>query len=141
MATTDFSQVSFNDGEPLDLDKLRQLSQNITATYTKANSVYSALKNGNKGDTASIPVMDGGRVDFTSLAVGINGPKSVNFTMNLSNPTLVATISTNLGKTQAVPYITVDGNNKYSIYVNSSAAVSTTVSVNWIAFSPKIIPV
>lgn len=143
MASQDFTPVAFNDGEPLDLDKLRQLAANITVTYSKSNSVYAALKNGQKGDTASIPVVDGGYVTFSTLAKGINGPKSIAFNVTFPGgiPFVVATVSNNLGATQATAYVTSDSNGKYNIYVNSSATVTTATSVTWIAFAPKYITV
>lgn len=143
MASQDFTPVAFNDGEPLDLDKLRQLAANITTTYTKATSVYAALKNGQKGDTASIPVVDAGSVQFTTLAKGINGPKSIAFGVSFpaGNPLAVATITTNLGSVAASAYLTSDSSGKYNIYINSSAAVSTPVTVTWMAFAPRYITV
>lgn len=143
MASQDFTPVAFNDGEPLDLDKLRQLAANITVTYSKSNSVYAALKNGQKGDTASIPVVDGGSVTFGTLAKGINGPKSIAFNVAFpgSIPFVTATITTNLGATAGTAYVTSDSSGKYNIYVNSSAAVTTPVTVTWIGFAPKYITV
>jgi hypothetical protein len=140
----DFSPVVFNDGQPLDLDQLRKMATNLQAMYTQINNVYAALTNGQSGNTASIPVMDANYVTFSDgLKVGSNGPLTIAFSVKFpgSTPFVVASITTNLGKVIASPYVVSDANGKYSIYVSSNAIISSPVTVSWMAFSPKIITV
>lgn len=143
MASQEFQPVAFNDGEPLDLDKLSQLSNNITATYVKANSIYSALQNGQKNNAASIPIVDGGTVSFASgLKKGNSNTRPIAFNSSFAGatPIVVATITSSMA-TPAYVYVTADANNKYTIIVDSTAAVSSAVNVSWIAYAPRIIAI
>jgi|APCry1669188879_1035177.scaffolds.fasta_scaffold36292_5 hypothetical protein len=140
----DFTPVVFNDGQPLDLDQLRKMATNLQAMYTQINNVYAALTNGQSGNTATLPVVDANYVTFSDgLKKGTNGPKSFGFSVKFPGgaPYVIASISTNLGSTLASAYVTTDANNKYNIYVNSSAVVTSPVTVNWMAFAPKNITV
>lgn len=65
MPINPFETVIFNEGEPLDPDKLNKLQTNIANTYQTSSTLYNATV-GNQTQ-AYVPVMNCGYLEFPKL--------------------------------------------------------------------------
>lgn len=141
MAVNNFTQVVFNDGEPVDIDKFNQMNANTVEVWKASTNLATALKNGKKGN-AVIPVVDGGYVStpaWTPKSGGWVKTETLGFSVNFSGkPIVVATVA---GKTTYPVTLQVsESAGSYSINAYSTGA-QAAVLINWIAFEQKEISI
>ena len=141
MAVNNFTQVVFNDGEPVDIDKFNQMNANIVEVWKASTNLATALKNGKKGN-AVIPVVDGGSISTPAFGAKSGGwvkTSAIPFSVNFSGkPVIVATVAGTT--TYPVTLQVIESAGTYSINAYSPA-VQPAVSINWIAFEQKEISI
>jgi hypothetical protein len=141
------SNVVFSAGSPIDINKLNQLQRNISSIYAQ-NSSLTATTNqtvdalsGIQKTVKVFPIIHVGTVDITVDGEKTEG-KDVNFagTSFTANPTIVASISSDLGATSRL-FVRATTKNSTSgrIEVVNAAKTRQTVSVNYIAVQMKVI--
>jgi len=64
-----YSSIVFNEGEPLDPNKLNQLQTNLADIYKTSNSLYNATVN-DQG-SATVPVIHFGKIDSPKLVANV----------------------------------------------------------------------
>lgn len=66
MAT--FETITFNEGEPLDPNKLNKLQENIVTTYSTANNLFNSTLDGQTSSFKAIT--NAGTVECTGVSKG-----------------------------------------------------------------------
>ena len=135
MPINPFETVVFNEGEPLDPDKLNKLQTNIANTYQTSSTLYNATV-GNQ-TMAYVPVMNNGFVVFEKLEA--NKLSKLSFdpgTMFTSTPYVVAGLRSTPyeGEQITVSVINLTGKPEICAISNKSHA---NVRVEWIAMQKK----
>lgn len=93
-----YSSIIFNEGEPLDPNKLNQLQTNLAEIYKTSNSLYNATVN-DQG-SASVPLVYFGRVTTGSLTANRAVTVTLPFpsTFNIDQETFViASVAQSVG--------------------------------------------
>ena len=135
MPINPFEAVVFNEGEPLDPDKLNKLQTNIANTYQTSSTLYNATKGSQT--VAYVPIMNSGYVDFPSLEPGIRA--NIQFdpgTMFTGTPFVVACLRGDLSKGEQVSVSVINVSNKPEIIMVSNQKRGKT-RVDWIAMQKK----
>jgi hypothetical protein len=135
MPINPFETVVFNEGEPLDPDKLNKLQTNIANTYQTSSTLYNATV-GNQ-TMAYVPVMNNGFVLFEKLEA--NKVAKLSFdpgTMFTSTPYVVAALRSNLSDGEQLSVSVINLTGKPEICAISNKA-RTNVRVEWIAMQKK----
>lgn len=135
MPINPFETVVFNEGEPLDPDKLNKLQTNIANTYQTSSTLYNATVGSQT--TAYVPVMNNGYVIFEKLEA--NKVSKLAFdpgTMFTSTPYIVAGLRSNLSDGEQLSVSVINLTGKPEICAISSKA-RTNVRVEWIALQKK----
>ena len=126
-------QVTFNEGEPLDVTKLNNLRLNITETYATAAALQNSTLDGK-----SIPVIDSGTVQVKTK-VGKSDPVNLPINPNFSGtPMFIVSIG---GGSTSGAQITLAIQNAASapqVYAISNKA-DLNIVVNYIAIEKKSI--
>lgn len=128
----DLIPVTFNEGEPLDVNKLNNLRLNQVTTYQIAASLQNSTIDGK-----TVPMIDYGSVNVvTKLGPSspVNLPINPNFT---GTPTFIVSIGGgSVGSAMAVPRVIGQSGSNPQVIVNSTKDVGT-VQVNYIAVQNK----
>jgi len=69
--------VTFNEGEPLDIDKLNSISSNISNTWSATNAVFNTTTGGQ--EKPYVPVIEFGQEEFLNVSPGQLYSKELNF--------------------------------------------------------------
>ena len=136
MAT--FETITFNEGEPLDPNKLNKLQENIVTTYSNANTLFNSTLN---GQTSSFkPIINAGTLQCTDVSKG----RTRSFDIDLGNgfstssndpsPRIVVSLSGGLKVGDSVT-LSVSGASTGSpkLHISNVNSSDTTFNVTWIA--------
>ena len=137
MPINPFETVVFNEGEPLDPDKLNKLQTNIANTYQTS----STLDNATVGSQtqAYVPVMNCGYLIFPKLTANKKVPLAFDpGTMFTGTPFVVAGVRSNFGDAEQITVSVINLTSKPEI-VCMSTKDRTDVRVEWIAMEKRTI--
>jgi hypothetical protein len=123
--------VEFNEGEPLDPNKLNDLKHNIIITYEEAVK--------NNSDTGYKTLLDSGSVDIVIKAKTATGTSEEISLGTLQNPSIIASIGSALKEGTLATLSIVDPTKRPKIRVSISAAPSAdlTIKVNYLLVSKQ----
>lgn len=135
MATNPFETVVFNEGEPLDVDKLNKIQTNVANAYQLSN----ALTNATVGTQTQsyVPVMNSGYVIFEKLEA--NKKATIAFepgSMFTATPVVVAGLRSGISDGEQISVSVINLTTKPEIAIISTKA-RTNVRVEWIAMQKK----
>ena len=128
----DLIPVTFNEGEPLDVNKLNNLRLNQVTTYQIASSLQNSTIDGK-----TVPMIDFGSVNVVTKlgsSAAVSLPINPNFT---GTPTFIVSIGGgSVGSAIAIPRVINQSSSNPQVIVNSTKDVGT-VQVNYIAIQNK----
>lgn len=130
-----YNPVTFNEGEPLDPQKLMQLQANVTNLVTDVNKI--GLQNATDGTSYSM-LTDGGNFETEDLKVGTPFEYEVPYSSTFdesSPPRIIATVSSILSG-EIVTLSVKSSSTKPIIQVWTNKA-RKGVWINWFAFQKK----
>jgi len=128
-----YSSVVFNEGEPLDPNKLNQLQLNLSDVYKTSSSLYNATLNDQGAPT--IPVITSGQFNLTTSIP----PESVLLPISPSFKSIPRFFCTIGGGSLGGAQITLAIKNATSapaLYAISTKA-GLTITINWLAIENK----
>ena len=130
----DLIPVTFNEGEPLDVNKLNNLRLNQVKTYEIASSLQNSTIDGK-----TVPMIDYGSVTVTVNRIGSNGPVSLPVNANfVGTPTFILSIGGgSVGDAIVSPRIVNGTSTAPQVYVQSNVALNKPIQVNYIAVQNK----
>ncbi len=137
MPINPFEAVVFNEGEPLDPDKLNKLQTNIANTYQTSSTLYNATVG--QQSQPYVPVLDSGYWTFENLKAGKRASTKLTFNTAFSGiPHVIAGIRSDLrdGEQISVSVINLTGNPEIVCISNKDKA---SCRVEWIAMEKKTI--
>jgi hypothetical protein len=135
MPINPFEAVVFNEGEPLDPDKLNKLQTNIANTYQTSSTLYNATKGSQT--VAYVPIMNSHYVEFEKLEPGVVSKLGFDpGTMFTGIPFVVACLRSDLSKGEQVSVSVINVSNKPEIVIVSNQKRGKT-RVDWIAMQKK----
>lgn len=141
MANT-IEPVVFNEGEPLDVDKLNKIQTNVFNAYQLSNSISTAFSNSTSGSQSApyVPVMNSGYVIFTSLPANTKRREFFDYGKSIfpEIPIVVASCRTALADKEQISISVVNLSGQPAIEVISNTA-HAELRVEWIAMGKKII--
>ena len=131
--------VTFNEGEPLDIDKLNAISSNISNTWSATNAVFNTTVAGQ--EQPFIPVMAFDQIEFKDVEPNTVYTLPLNFNnafAGLDVPRCVATVRSGLsaGQKVSVAVITLRDNPRVQVV---SSLKEKSLLIDWIAVSKKTI--
>ena len=126
------SNVTFNAGEPIDINKLNQLQSNINELNRKTDLANTTTDNLGK-QISVVPIVDCGQEDIT-----VNGGSNLITFGNkafTSTPTIVASIAQDIAKetTYTVRARPLSSTSARIEVTSPSTNAVKTITVNWIA--------
>jgi hypothetical protein len=128
-----YTPVAFNEGEPLDPQKLMQLQSNVTNLVGDVNG----LKN-STADASYTMLTDGGNFETEDLKVGTPFEYEVPYSSAFdesSPPRIIATVSSNLnGEIVTLSVKTSNKNPTIQVWTNKARK---GIWINWFAFQKK----
>lgn len=136
MAT--FETITFNEGEPLDPNKLNKLQENIVTTYSNANTLFNSTLN---GQTSSFkPIINAGTVECTGVSKGTTKSFDIDLGTGFStssndpSPRIVVSLSGGLATGDSV-ILSVAGASTASpkLWISNVNSAKSTFNVTWIA--------
>ena len=133
-----YNPVTFNEGEPLDPQKLMQLQANVTNLVTDVNKI--GLQNATDGTSYSM-LTDGGSFETEALVVGTPFEYKVPYSSAFdesSPPKIIATVSSVLPEKggEIITLSVKSSNSEPTIQVWTNKA-RKGVWINWFAFQKK----
>ncbi len=125
--------VTFNEGEPLDVNKLNNIRLNQVTTYQMASSLQNATIDGK-----TVPIIDFGSVSVAVSKIGSNGPVVLPINANFVGiPTFIVSIGGGeIGSAIVSPRL-VSATTAPAVMVQSSVALNKNIQVNYIAIQNK----
>lgn len=129
-----YSSVVFNEGEPLDPNKLNQLQLNLSDVYKTSSSLYNATLNDQGAPT--IPVITSGQFNITT-SLGVS--ESVLLPVSPSFKSIPRFFCTIGGGSLGGAQITLAIKNATSapaLYTIATKA-GLTITINWLAIENK----
>jgi len=135
MAT--FETITFNEGEPLDPNKLNKLQENIVTTYANSNTLFNSVLD---GQTSSFKtVTNAGTVKCSGVSKGTSQSFEIDLGTGFSNissypPRIVVSLAGGLRAGESVT-LSVSGAATLSprVHVSNVNSASNTFDVTWIA--------
>ena len=132
-----FETITFNEGEPLDPNKLNKLQENIVSTYATANNLFNSTLD---GQTSSFKaVTNAGIVECTGVSKGTTKSFDIDLGTGFSNastnpPRIVVSLSGGLGTGDSVT-LSVAGaaTSSPKLWVSNVNSAKSTFNVTWIA--------
>lgn len=137
MPINPFEAVVFNEGEPLDPDKLNKLQTNVANAYQTSSTLYNATVG--QQTQAYIPVMNCGSHTFENLKAGVKQSQKFDpGTMFATTPYVVIGVRGPLRDKEqiSVSVIGLTGVPELVIVGNMDR---TSCLVNWIAMEKRAI--
>lgn len=135
MAT--FETITFNEGEPLDPNKLNKLQENIVTTYSTANNLFNSTLDGQTSSFKAIT--NAGFVECTGVSKGTTKSFDIDLGTGFSNastnpPRIVVSLSGGLGTGDSIT-LSVAGASTSSpkLWVSNVNSAKSTFNVTWIA--------
>jgi len=135
MAT--FETITFNEGEPLDPNKLNKLQENIVTTYATANSLFNSTLDGQTSSFKAIT--NAGIVQCTGVSKGTTKSFDLDlgtgFSNVSSNPPRISVSLAGELKTGDSITLSVAGTATASpkIFISNVNSTKNTFNVMWIA--------
>jgi hypothetical protein len=135
MAT--FETITFNEGEPLDPNKLNKMQENIVTTYATANNLFNSIID---GQTSSFKaVTNANTVECSGVSKGTTKSFDLDLGTGFSNvssnpPRIVVSLAGGLATGDSVT-LSVAGASTASpkIWVSNVNSSKSTFNVTWIA--------
>jgi hypothetical protein len=132
-----FETITFNEGEPLDPNKLNKLQENIVNTYANANNLFNSTQD---GQTSSFkPITNAGTVECTGVSKGTAKSFDLDLGTGFSNvssnpPRIVVSLAGGLGTGDSVT-LSVAGAATASpkLWISNANSAKSTFNVTWIA--------
>lgn len=132
-----FETITFNEGEPLDPNKLNKLQENIVSTYATANNLFNSTLD---GQTSSFKaVTNAGIVECTGVSKGTTKSFDIDLGTGFSNastnpPRIVVSLSGGLGTGDSVT-LSVAGaaTSSPKLWVSNVNSAKSTFNVTWVA--------
>ena len=124
--------VTFNEGEPLDVNKLNSLVTNVTNTYTTASQLQNSTTTGTQTitfDASSFDVTTGATANTQTVPVLL--PINPKFGTNI--PNYIVSIGSEVVSGEVVSIGIKDAKTAPAVVINSNKA-KKTYTVNWIAY-------
>lgn len=141
MANT-FETVVFNEGEPLDVDKLNKVQANIKNTFQLSNSISTAFTNSTAGTQTApyVPIMNCGYLIFPKITPNVKVRLAFDYGKSIfpDIPTVVASCRTTISDKEQISIAVVNLSGQPAIEVVSNMA-HTDLRVEWIAMAKKTI--
>ena len=135
MAT--FETITFNEGEPLDPNKLNKLQENIVTTYSTANNLFNSTLDGQTSSFKAVTNAD--TVECAGVSKGTTKSFDLDLGTGFSNvssnpPRIVVSLAGGLGTGESVT-LSVAGASTASpkIWVSNVNSSKSTFNVTWIA--------
>jgi hypothetical protein len=132
MAKPQLREVTFNEGEPLDPNKLNDLKQNIIAAYELAST--------NISDAGYKTLMDSG---FVNIAIknGVGLSEVIPFTNpNFNSPQIIATIASEIKSGLQVTLSVINSTTKPQIKVSmQDTKINRTLKVDYLIIQKQIL--
>lgn len=141
MAIDPFKVITFNEGEPLDPNKLNDLQKNTSSAYQASSVVYNTTLNSQSDPV--VPVIKSGSIVFGKMKAGTKETKALPADLliaGLPTPQVVATFRNEVkaGQNVTVSVHEVATNPSISVAV-SGADMSVDLRVDWIAVTYKTV--
>jgi hypothetical protein len=134
---TPFETITFNEGEPIDPNKLNKLQENIVTTYATANTLFNSTID---GQTVSYKtITDCGVIECTGVSKGTTKSFDLDLGTGFENvgtnpPRVVATLSGGLGTGDVVTIsITGAATSSPKLFISNSNSSRSTFNVMWVA--------
>lgn len=141
MANT-IETVVFNEGEPLDVDKLNKIQTNVTNTYTLSNSISTAFTNSTSGAQTSpyVPIMNCGYLIFPKITANVKARLSFDYGKSIfpDIPTVVASCRTTISDKEQISIAVINLSGQPAIEVVSNMG-HTDLRIEWIAMGKRAI--
>ena len=132
-----FKPITFNEGEPLDPNKLNDMKKNTNTSYQASNIVYNSTLNAQSNPI--VPVIKSGQLTFGKMAAKeiktVSLPSDLRIE-GLPAPQVVATFRNKGEKDQVVTVSVHEITTNPSVTVYTSTAISNCL-VDWIAVTYK----
>ena len=135
MAT--FETITFNEGEPLDPNKLNKLQENIVTTYSTANNLFNSTLDGQTSSFKAIT--NAGTVECTGVSKGTTKSFDLDLGTGFSNvssnpPRIVVSLAGGLATGDSVT-LSVAGAATASpkLWVSNVNSAKSTFNVTFIA--------
>ena len=135
MAT--FETITFNEGEPLDPNKLNKLQENIVTTYATANSLFNSTLDGQTSSFKAIT--NAGIVECTGVSKGTTKSFDLDLGTGFSNvssnpPRISVSLAGGLNTGDSIT-LSVAGTATSSpkIFISNVNSTKNTFNVMWIA--------
>jgi hypothetical protein len=135
MAT--FETITFNEGEPLDPNKLNKLQENIVTTYATANSLFNSTLDGQTSSFKAIT--NAGIVECTGVSKGTTKSFDLDLGTGFSNvssnpPRISVSLAGGLNTGDSIT-LSVAGTATASpkIFISNVNSTKNTFNVMWIA--------
>jgi hypothetical protein len=132
-----FETITFNEGEPLDPNKLNKLQENIITTYATANNLFNSTLDGQTSSFKAIT--NAGSIECTGVSKGTTKSFDIDLGTGFSNastnpPRIVVSLSGGLGTGDSIT-LSVAGASTSSpkLWVSNVNSAKSTFNVTWIA--------
>ena len=132
--------VSFNEGEPLDPDKLSKLQANITNIYSQQGLLNTSIT-GLQGQVTS-SFTDSGRETISGMSGGVYGRKTISISSSFSeNAIITATVGQKISTKdeQVTIYVSKVSNGSFELGAKSSSTSRASLDINYIITEKKIV--
>jgi hypothetical protein len=123
--------VEFNEGEPLDPNKLNDLKHNIIITYEEAVK--------NNSDTGYKTLLDSGSVDIVIKAKAATGTSEEISLGTLQSPSIIASIGSALkaGTFATLSIVESTSRPKIRVSITPAPTADLTIKVNYLLVSKQ----
>jgi hypothetical protein len=141
MALDQFKEVTFNEGEPLDPNKLNDIQKNTRTSFQASNIVYNSTLNAQSNPI--VPVIKSGSINFGDVKMGETKTKILPTDLAIAGlplPHVVATFRNEVVKGQHVTVSVHEIATNPSITVYVSGKDRANLLVDWIAVTYKEVP-
>jgi hypothetical protein len=132
--------VVFNEGEPLDPDKLSKLQSNITNIYSQQGLLNTSIT-GLQGQVTS-SFTDSGRETISGMNGGVYGKKTISISSSFStNAIIVATVGQKISTKdeQVTIYVGKVSNGSFELGAKSSSTSRASLDINYIITEKKTV--
>jgi hypothetical protein len=132
-----FETITFNEGEPLDPNKLNKLQENIVTTYATANNLFNSTLDGQTSSFKAIT--NAGTVECKGVSKGTTKSFDLDLGTGFSNvssnpPRIVVSLAGGLATGDSVT-LSVAGAATASpkLWISNANSAKSTFNVTWIA--------
>jgi len=132
--------VVFNEGEPLDPDKLSKLQANITNIYSQQGLLNTSVT-GLQGQVTS-SFTDSGRENISGMTGGVYGKKTITISSSFSeNAIIVATVGQKISTKdeQVTIYVGKVSNGSFELGAKSSSTSRASLDINYVITEKKAV--